>query len=110
MLMPQNTDEGLRKILYRHAKNLLRITAIPYRKEVEEFRKLIRRNLKEERIDIGLLLHEIQEDACQRAEAVKKKDSSLYEYYMAVYTETSFLLSAFTTERWNTRPGMAESA
>jgi hypothetical protein len=98
--MTQNQDEGLREILFRHAKNLLRITSIPSRIEVDEFRKLIRMKLKEGRADIGLFLREIQEDACRRAEKVEKKDSSLHEYYMAVYSETSFLLSALTSERW----------
>ncbi|MDD1678066.1 MAG: hypothetical protein LUO93_02625 [Methanomicrobiales archaeon] len=108
--MPHNPEEGLQDILFRHAKDLLRITAIPYRKEVGEFRELIRKKLKEERLNIGLLLKEIQDNACQRAEGMKTKDPALHEYYMAVYAETSFLLSALTTERWNAKPGMAETA
>jgi hypothetical protein len=108
--MVQNQDEGLRAILFRHAKNLLRITAIPSRREVEEFRNLIRTKLEGGGIDIGLMLQEIQEKAYLRAEAVAKKDHSLYEYYMAVYSETAFLLSALTTNRWTLHPRMAETA
>jgi hypothetical protein len=98
--MSQNQDAGLPEILLRHAKNLLRITSIPSRKEVEEFRNQIRTKLKGGRIDIRLLLQEIQDEACREAETAEKKDPSLHEYYMAVYAETAFLLSALTTDRW----------
>lgn len=108
--MHQNQDEGLKEILFRHAKNLLRITSIPSRKEVEEFRNLIRIKLGGAEMDIRLLLQDIQESACQRADAVASIDQSLHEYYMAVYTETAFLLSALTTERWTFHPRFAETA
>lgn len=108
--MAQNEDEGLRAILLRHARNLLRITAIPTRREVVEFRNLIRVRLEAGGMDIGLLLQEIQEKACHMAEAVANKDQSLYEYYMAVYTETTFLLSALTTKRRTIYPNLAETA
>jgi hypothetical protein len=108
--MPQNQDEGIRELLLRHAKNLLRITSIPTRKEAEEFRNLIRAKLESGGLDIGLLIREIQENAYQRAEAVATKDRSLREYYLAVYTETAFLLSALTRERWTLHPRLAETA
>jgi hypothetical protein len=108
--MPQNHDEGLRTILIHHARNLLRITSIPSRREVNDFRSLIRNKLEGGGIDIGLLLREIQERARLCAETVEKKDPSLHEYYMAVFVETTFLLSAITTDHWPFPPRMAETA
>ncbi len=108
--MDKIQDEGIRAILFRHARNLLRITSIPSRREVEEFRTLIRSQLEGGGIDLGQMLREIQEKACLRAGIVARKDPSLYEYYMAIYAETTFLLSALSPNRGSYRPGMAETA
>jgi hypothetical protein len=108
--MGERQDEGIREILFRHAKNLLRITSIPSRREVEEFRTLIRGRLGEGGIDLGQMLREIQEKACLRAGTVASKDPPLYEYYMAIYAETAFLLSALSSNRESYRPGLAETA
>jgi hypothetical protein len=108
--MPQKQDEGIQEILLRYARNLLRITCIPSRKEVEEFRNSIRAKLEGGGLDIRLLIQEIQDSACQRAEAVATRDRSLREYYMAVYAETAFLLSALTSERWTLHHRFAETA
>jgi hypothetical protein len=107
--MAQNENEGVHAILFRHAKNLLRITSIPPHREVDEFRRMIRTKL-EIGTDIMQMLREIQEKAFLRAEAVAKRDHSLHEYYMAVYEETAFLLSALTKDRWTFSPHMAETA
>ncbi len=108
--MTQIQDDRLKAILLQHAKNLLRIAAVPARREVNEFRKLIRARLEEEQTDVEILLREIQDMASASAAAVAGKDPSLYEYYRAVYAETVFLLSALTTDRRTFFPPMAETA
>ena len=98
--MPQNTEKELLEILSVQAKNLLRIDTIPWRMEIREFREVIKIKLKESTLGLVHRLREIQRDAWYRAEHMASADQVLHEYYMAVYSETSFLLSACTSESW----------
>jgi hypothetical protein len=68
---------------------------------VQEFRSKIKAKLRDGVIDLVLRLKELQKDAMDLAESTGVKDVPLYEYYMAVYTEISFLLSALNTDSWS---------